>query len=307
MKHAIQIYNLVKTFPGVRALDDVSFCVMAGEIFGLLGPNGAGKTTTLSILQGQYPFDAGQVQVLGMRLPDQARNIKARIGVQLQSTSLFPDLTALEQVMLFGRLYSRQISRGAALTLLAQVSLEEKAGALPRQMSGGQHQRLALALALTNDPEIVFLDEPTAGFDPQARQALWQIVRNLRNRGRTVVLTTHYMDEAEELCDRVGIIDQGHLLSLDTPAALVASHLRGAIVRTGAALPIRVLPTLPGVLDVQRSNGLLHIQTDDVAATSAALFGLAGQLQLHISDLHVQQPGLEEVFLKLTGHRLREA
>jgi ABC-2 type transport system ATP-binding protein len=205
----------------VRAVDGVSFDVRAGEIFGLLGPNGAGKTSTLNILQGLRRADSGQVRVLGLDIATAARAIKRRIGVQLQRTSLLPDLTALEQVSLFARLYGRQLNRANALGLLERVVLADKAGALPAKLSGGQQQRLALALALVNDPEILFLDEPTTGLDPQARRNLWDIARGLNGEGRTLILTTHYIEEAEALCSRVGIMDHGQLVAIDAPSALM--------------------------------------------------------------------------------------
>jgi len=218
---AIHVENIHKAYGDVRAVNDLSFTVNIGEIFGLLGPNGAGKTTTLSILQGLRRADAGHVTVFGQDIATHAPAIKRRIGVQLQRTSLLPDLTALQQVELFAHLYGRQISRANALELLERVLLAEKANVLPARLSGGQQQRLALALALVNDPEIVFLDEPTAGLDPQARHNLWDLVHGLRAEARTVILTTHYIEEAEALSDRVGIMDGGHLIALDTPSALI--------------------------------------------------------------------------------------
>jgi ABC-2 type transport system ATP-binding protein len=217
---AIHVENLTKAYGEVKAVNGLGFTVQRGELFGLLGPNGAGKSTTLSILQGVRRADSGRVTVFGLDLATHAQAIKRRFGVQLQRTSLLPDLTARQQIEMFARLYGRALSRANALKLLERVSLAEKANALPAKLSGGQQQRLALALALVNDPELVFLDEPTAGLDPQARHNLWELVRGLRAEGRTIVLTTHYIEEAEALCDRVGIIDHGQLIALDTPAAL---------------------------------------------------------------------------------------
>jgi ABC-2 type transport system ATP-binding protein len=218
---AIHVERILKTYGAVRAVNDLSFTVYRGEIFGLLGPNGAGKTTTLSIMQGLRQADAGRVSVFGHDIATHARAVKRRIGVQLQRTSLLPDLTALQQVELFAHLYGRQINRASALALLERVSLAEKANALPAKLSGGQQQRLALALALVNDPEIVFLDEPTAGLDPQARHTLWDLVLGLAAEVRTIILTTHYIEEAEALCNRVGIMDGGRLIAMDTPSALI--------------------------------------------------------------------------------------
>ena len=223
---AIQVEDLRRAYGEVRAVNGVSFTVNSSEIFGLLGPNGAGKTTTLSILQGLRRADAGRVIVFGQDIATHARQIKRRIGVQLQRTSLLPDLTSLQQVKLFARLYGRQLNSANALKLLERVSLAEKANSLPAKLSGGQQQRLALALALVNDPEIVFLDEPTASLDPQSRHNLWGLVRGLKAEGRTVILTTHHIEEAEALCDRVGIIDHGQLIALDTPSGLMGNLRR---------------------------------------------------------------------------------
>jgi len=218
---AVQVENLSKSYGVVKAVDGVSFEVRAGEIFGLLGPNGAGKSTTLSVLQGLRRADSGAVKVLGLDAQHRMAQIKRRIGVQLQRTNLMPDLTALAQVELFAVLYGRAISRREATKLLERVSLVEKARALPGRLSGGQQQRLSLALALVNDPELIFLDEPTAGLDPQARRNVWDIIRQLRDEGRTIVLTTQYLEEAEALCQRVAVMDHGRLLALDTPNALI--------------------------------------------------------------------------------------
>jgi ABC-2 type transport system ATP-binding protein len=238
---AFEVENVSKAFGAVRAVDGLSLSAARGEVFGLLGPNGAGKSTLLSLMQGLRRPDAGRVRVLGLEMATHAAEIKRRIGVQLQRTSLVPDLTAVEQVGLLARLYGRQLSRASARQLLERVGLGDKARALPAKLSGGQQQRLALALALVNDPEIVFLDEPTAGLDPQARHNLWDLIRSLRAEGRTVSLSTHYLEEAEALCDRVAILDHGRLLALDTPAALVGG------TRAQAAPAARTEPTLEGV------------------------------------------------------------
>jgi ABC-2 type transport system ATP-binding protein len=240
---AIHVEHILKTYGDVRAVNDLSFTVYRGEIFGLLGPNGAGKTSTLGLLQGLRRADGGRVTVFGQDIATQAQAVKRRIGVQLQRTSLLPDLTALQQVELFAHLYGRQINRASALALLERVSLAEKASALPAKLSGGQQQRLALALALVNDPEIVFLDEPTAGLDPQARHSLWDLVLGLGMEARTVILTTHYIEEAEALCNRVGILDGGRLIALDTPSALIG----GLAAPSAPAAPSWRAPNLEDV------------------------------------------------------------
>lgn len=235
--YAIQIENLKKSYGTVQAVNDLSFTVQRGEIFGLLGPNGAGKSTTLSILQGLRAADAGRVEVLGLNFATHVAHIKQRVGVQLQRTSLLNEFSALAQVELFAQLYGRALSRVNALELLERVALKDKAHARPNKLSGGQQQRLALALALVNDPELIFLDEPTAGLDPQARRNLWELVQQLRAEGRTVLLTTHYIEEAEALCDRVGIIDHGQLLALDPPPALIRRFFNPAANLPGQRAP----------------------------------------------------------------------
>jgi len=220
---AVQVENLTMSYGAVKAVAGISFDVRAGEIFGMLGPNGAGKSTTLSALQGLRRADGGKVKVLGLDVRSHAAQIKQRIGVQLQRTSLLPELTALAQVELLARLYGRAISRRDAMKLLESVSLDEKSGALPGKLSGGEQQRLALALALVNDPALIFLDEPTAGLDPQVRREVWDIFRRLHEEGRAIVMTTHYLEEAETLCQRVAVIDHGKLLALDTPRAIINS------------------------------------------------------------------------------------
>ena len=308
VKHAaqmvIQVDKLSKSYGDLRAVDNLSFDVGKGEIFGFLGPNGAGKTTTLTILEGLRRPDQGRVTVLGMDVTRETREIKRRIGVQLQSTSLLLDLTVFEQVRLFARLYGCRPGRGEILALLGEVGLTDKSSALPEQLSDGQQQRLALALALINRPELIFLDEPTTGLDPQSRRALWQLIRNLRDGGRTVVLTTHYMEEAEALCDRVGIIDSGKLVALDTPGALINRLAGLSSITTSAYMPLADLRSLPYVTNVHRDGARLHFQTGDVATTLRTILDLAEQHQLQLHDLHIKQPNLEDVFLNLTGRTI---
>ena len=301
----IEVENLSKAYGDVRAVDGLSFDVGKGEIFGFLGPNGAGKTTTLSVLEGLLRADGGRVTVLGMDVGRHARAIKRRIGVQLQSASLLPDLTVLEQVQTFARLYGCRPGREAIGALLEQVGLGGKQFAFPEQLSGGQQQRLSLALALINRPEIVFLDEPTTGLDPQSRRVLWEMIRGLRREGRTVVLTTHYMEEAEALCDRVGIIDFGKLVALDTPGALINRLAGVATITTSAAVPPDAVRSLPFVGQMERDGSRLHLQTDAVAPTLRAILDLAEEHEVTLNDLHIKQPNLEDVFLNLTGRTIR--
>jgi ABC-2 type transport system ATP-binding protein len=214
--------DLRKRYGSLQAVDGVSFEVAAGEVFGILGPNGAGKTTTLEMIEGMRSIDSGTAVVAGIDVKRDPRGVKARIGIQLQASSFFDELNLVELLELFGHLYGVKAN---AKALLAEVELTEKARSQVRTLSGGQKQRFSIAAALVNDPAILFLDEPTTGLDPQARRHLWGVVRDLASRGHTIVLTTHYMEEAEELCNRVAIMDGGRIVALDSPGALVDALL----------------------------------------------------------------------------------
>ena len=214
----IVVKDLRKRYGDLVAVDGVSFDVAQGEVFGILGPNGAGKTTTLEMIEGMRPIDDGSAIIDGVDVRADPRELKRRIGIQLQASAFFDELTLVELLDLFGRLYGRAVD---PMALLADVELTDKARSQVRTLSGGQKQRFSIASALVNEPRVLFLDEPTTGLDPQARRHLWALVRSLQSRGHTVVLTTHYMDEAEELCDRVAIMDAGRIIALDTPQALV--------------------------------------------------------------------------------------
>jgi ABC-2 type transport system ATP-binding protein len=214
----ISVTDLRKQYGSLTAVDGVSFEVAEREVFGILGPNGAGKTTTLEMIEGMRPIDAGEAVIDGIDVRADPREVKRRIGIQLQSSAFFDELTLVELLHLFGRLYERDVD---PIALLDLVDLTEKAKSQVRTLSGGQKQRFSIASALVNDPRVLFLDEPTTGLDPQARRHLWGLVRTIRDSGHTVVLTTHYMEEAEELCDRVAIMDHGRIIALDTPQRLV--------------------------------------------------------------------------------------
>ena len=303
----IKVSNLKKAYGDFKAVNGVSFSVDRGEIFGLLGPNGAGKTTTLSIVEGLLQADAGTVNVLGHDGNQNGIEIKQKIGVQLQKTSLLPDLSVIEQIMLFSQLYGHQISRQKSLVQLERVGLEKKADAFPDNLSGGQQQRLALALALVNDPEIVFLDEPTTGLDPQSRRALWEIIHNLKENDKTVILTTHYMEEAEALCHRVGIIDHGEIIALGSLGDLV-NQLEGlSTITTSAHLPLEAIRNFQNVGKAEHDGELVRIQTSDISTTLSDLLSLSKRLKVILKDIHISQPSLEDVFLNLTGRTIREA
>jgi ABC-2 type transport system ATP-binding protein len=221
-KPIVVVHDLRKRYGTLQAVDGVSFEIAEGEVFGILGPNGAGKTTTLEMIEGMRTIDSGSAIVDGIDVSRDPRGVKARIGIQLQASSFFDELNLVELLDLFGHLYGRRVD---AKALLADVELTEKARSQVRTLSGGQKQRFSIAAALVNDPRVLFLDEPTTGLDPQARRHLWGLVRQIRDRGRTVVLTTHYMEEAEELCDRVAIMDSGHIVALDKPLVLIDALL----------------------------------------------------------------------------------
>ena len=259
MTAAIAVEELRKRFGAVEAVAGVSFDVAPGEVFGIVGPNGAGKTTTLEMIEGLRPPDGGAVRILGEPVWPHPARIQRRIGVQLQTTALFDYLTAGELLDLFGRFYG-PVERGWVDGLLATVGLEGKRASRVNAMSGGQQQRLAIALALVNRPEIVFLDEPTTGLDPQARRNLWDVVEAVGAEGRTVVLTTHYMEEAEHLCDRVAIMDGGRIIALDTPAGLVRSLGEAALIAfSGDCIAEPELLALPGATGLRRTPRRLEL------------------------------------------------
>ena len=224
----IVVRDLHKSYGPLKAVDGVSFEVAEGEVFGILGPNGAGKTTTLEMIEGMRPIDGGSATVDGLDVATDPRGVKARIGIQLQASAFFDELNLVELLVLFGHLYH---VRADAAGLLAQVELTEKARSQVRTLSGGQRQRFSIAAALVNDPRVVFLDEPTTGLDPQARRHMWGLISGLRDRGHTVVLTTHYMEEAETLCDRVAVMDGGKIVALDSPDGLIGSLLARGFTR----------------------------------------------------------------------------
>lgn len=306
----VEVDHLVKRYGRFIAVNDISFTIRRGEIFGLLGPNGAGKTTTLEIIEGLRRSDSGRAAVDGLDVRSNRRAVQQRIGVQLQTTTLFEGLTVRETIHLFGSFYP--VARPAD-DLLREVALEEKAGAMPTDLSGGQRQRLALALALVNDPALLFLDEPTTGLDPQSRRLLWDTILRLRERGKTVVLTTHFMDEAQTLCDRIAILDGGRIIAQDTPSGLIglldASATIDCMLVTaphGQPLDAAALRQLPSVSDVQTKAERVRIFSAHIEKTLVALFQHAEALGVSVEHLLVQAPTLEDVFLKLTGRGLRD-
>jgi ABC-2 type transport system ATP-binding protein len=302
---AIRVRGLVKRYGDLVAVDGIDFDVAAGDVFGLLGPNGAGKTTTVEILEGLRKPDAGEATVLGLDIATGADRLKARIGVSLQTAALYPKLTVTEVIDLFRSFYPTSRPSSELIDLL---ELGERRNARTQELSGGQRQRLGVALALVNDPELIFLDEPTTGLDPAARRALWDIVLGLKERGRTVLLTTHYLEEAEILCDRVAIMDHGHILEMGTVEELVSKRFKDRAVRfdTSDAFSDAELEALPAVSTVKRDERDLLVYTSDVGATIGALLDLADAKGVEARNLTVRRATLEDVFLDLTGRALRD-
>ena len=301
----IRVSDLRKCYGDIKAVDGVSFEVGAGEVFGMLGPNGAGKTTTIEILEGLRDPDSGKVDVFGMDVTRHAPSIKQRIGVQLQSVSLYPRLTVTELLDLFGSFFQHRLP---TKQLIDAVDLGERAGARSMDLSGGQQQRLSIALALVNDPELIFLDEPTTGLDPQARRSLWELVKSLQSRGKSVMLTTHYMEEAAELCDRVAIMDHGHILEMGTVPELIGRRFkeRAVFFDTSPKLASEKLARLEGVTHASQEDGQTLLYSSNVAATIGDLLALADSLDAEPRNLGIRQATLEDVFLDLTGRALRD-
>ena len=306
MSHlAIRCRDLVKRYGKVTAVDGLGLEVESGECFGLLGPNGAGKTTTVEILEGLLEPDAGEVEVLGESWRGRRGALRERLGIQLQDTRLGEKLSVIETLTLFRSFYTRGLDPQEVLTL---VDLGEKRDAWVRKLSGGQLQRLSLACALISDPEVLFLDEPTTGLDPQARLNIWEIVSSFRARGRTVLLTTHYMEEAERLCDRVAIVDHGRVIAEGTPAALVGSLGAAQVVEFEAAkaLDAEPLATLAGVRAVKREDGAFRLTVAELHRAVPALLDELRRQNVELSRLATHHATLEDVFVSLTGRHLRE-
>jgi ABC-2 type transport system ATP-binding protein len=302
---AIEVSDLRKVYSGVPAVDDISFEVAEGEVFGLLGPNGAGKTTTVECIEGLRVPDGGMISVLGHSHQANGNGIKEQIGIQLQTTGLYPRHTVYELLKLFGSFYHKALPPDDLIKL---VSLEEKRNTQSKDLSGGQRQRLSLALALVNDPDLLFLDEPTTGLDPQARRQMWNIVKDWQRRGKTIMLTTHYMEEAQTLCDRVAVMDYGKIIALDSPHALIEQHFEATAVEfeDRNSAPMDLLEGLPGVQRASRDGGLVTLYSLDTPGTIEALLAAAREDRLHFDDLRVRSATLEDVFLKLTGRRIRD-
>jgi len=305
---ALRVRALRKVYQDVVAVNGVDLEVPPGQCFGLLGPNGAGKTTTIEICEGLTARDAGEVEVLGMRWETDARALKQRLGIQLQETQLSDKLTVEETVRLFRSFFDKGPTPERVIAL---VQLEEKRRSRVGTLSGGQKQRLALACALVGDPEILFLDEPTTGLDPQARRQLWDLIEEFKRAGRTILLTTHYMDEAERLCEQVAIMDHGKIIALGSPRELVASIGVEHVLEfsaDGAAqrLDVAELRALEGVRDAQIETGAVRMQVTALHRAVPALLAELGRRDVKLTELRTHSATLEDVFVTLTGRHLRD-
>lgn len=304
MQPVIQVKNLQKSYGSLKAVHDVSFEVYAGEIFGMVGPNGAGKTTTIEIIEGLRKADSGHVQVLGLDPAQESGKLFERVGIQLQQSGIHPRLKVMEALELFASFYQHPAKAG---DLLERLGLADKSNSPFSKLSGGQKQRLFIALALISQPELIFFDELTTGLDPQARRSMWELVQEVRRDGCTVFLTTHFMEEAERLCDRVLILDHGCVVALDTPEALVSAL--GVEKRLVFTLPEDAeLPSLSDLATVSRveRNGtrvIVYGQGNRFASSVVSALEDAG---VELLDLRTEQANLEDVFLRLTGREMRE-
>ncbi len=307
MSAAIQCRDLRKTYDGkVEAVRGLNLEIQAGECFGLLGPNGAGKTTTIEILEGLLEPTAGQVTILGRNWKSNQRELRELLGISLQETRLTEKLTVRETVDLFASFYRRPRSSSE---VLEELQLTEKIDARVGKLSGGQRQRLAVATALVGNPKILFLDEPTTGLDPQSRRQLWDIIRVFQKAGGTVLLTTHYMDEAERLCDRLAIVDHGQIIAGGSPSDLIdrlGGHHVVEFSASGKSATVEIWGTLPGVESVRNDDGLISLTVHEPHLTIPALLEAVAKQGSQLLHLTTRQASLEDVFVRLTGRHLRE-
>ena len=300
----MRVSGLTKHYGETRAVDGISFTVPIASVFTILGPNGAGKTTTLEMLEGIREPDSGEIEIFGARLKRVSRSVKQRMGVLLQDGGFEPHLKVHEILRLFSSFFQNSLPVN---DILEWVALSEKAKALVKTLSGGQKQRLAIGAALINDPDLVFLDEPTTGLDPQARRNIWDIVSGLKARGKTIILTTHYMEEAEALSDEVCIMDYGKIIAQGSPKTLTDDLGEETLIEfRGEDVPSQAMDQLQGCCKATRSDQMMiTLETEHLAATMESLFAWSREHDIEVNDLTVRQPNLEDVFLTLTGRRLR--
>ena len=307
MNAIVQVGGLRKTYGTTIAVDEISFDVQEGEIFGMVGPNGAGKTTTIECLEGLRKPSAGTLRVLGVDPQLESQVIRERVGMQLQQSNLPDRMKVWEALDLYASFYPKAVDWEK---LLSQLGLEEKRNTPFSKLSGGQKQRLFIALALLPDPQLIFLDELTTGLDPQARHAIWDLIRDVRGRGKTIFLTTHFMEEAEKLCDRVAVLDHGRIVALDTPVNLICSL--GAeeriVFSVDSPLPEGFEESLSGDvrLEVQKGRVIVHGKNHRKVPLVSEVVSLLSSQGIPFRDLRTEQPNLEDVFLSLTGHKIRE-
>jgi ABC-2 type transport system ATP-binding protein len=303
----LSVHQLRKTYGEVVAVDGLDLEVQAGECFGLLGPNGAGKTTTIEICEGLTPADSGEVVILGRRWGTDDQQLRELLGISLQETQFSEKLTVAETVRLFRSFYRQGPT---ADRVIDTVQLGEKAGAWVGQLSGGQRQRLALACALVGNPQLLFLDEPTTGLDPQSRRQLWEVIEGFKASGRSILLTTHYMEEAERLCERVAIVDHGRVIALGTPRELIeslgAEHVLEFAVAGSGSLDEGALTALDGVGSAGRRDGTYRLQVAELHRTMPALLGELRRQGVQLTELRTHSATLEDVFVALTGRQLRD-
>jgi ABC-2 type transport system ATP-binding protein len=305
VNNIIEVNNLEKKYGDVNAVNGISFSVEKGEVFGILGPNGAGKTTTVEMIEGLRKPNSGTINVCNIDALKEPQRIKEIIGVQLQATSLYDNIRVKEAIELFGIYYKNSLP---AEQIMEEVSLMEKKNSPVSKLSGGQKQRLSVGLALVNDPEIIFMDEPTTGLDPQARHNVWSIVEKLRERGKTVVITTHYMEEAEQLCHRLAIIDQGKIIAMDTPDNLInKAGLATSIEFTTSKELNGLANKIPGIQKANHGSSYKYsVNTKRVAELLKDLTNLCYDNHIELTNISVRQATLEDVFLAMTGRKLRE-
>ena len=304
MSKAVEVKDLTKRYGDLIAVNKINFSIERGEIFGLLGPNGAGKTTTVEMIEGLRKPDSGTIEVCDIDVSKGTDKVKEIIGVQLQTTTIYDRIRVGEVIDLFGGYYQKSLPTAEILDL---VSLNDKKNNYIHTLSGGQKQRVALALAIVNDPEVLFLDEPTTGLDPQARRNVWDIIEGLRRKGKTIILTTHYMEEAERLCDRIGIIDHGIIIALDSTRDLIAKqNIESAIeFTTTDHIEKDFFQKVSGVTKITQDGNMFILHTPKSSLVLAELTRLSEENGFNLENISVRKATLEDVFLSLTGRRLR--
>jgi ABC-2 type transport system ATP-binding protein len=304
--HFVEVKELVKHYPGVKAVDGISFHIERGEVFGFLGPNGAGKTTTIEMMEGLRSPDSGSVTIAGKNPHRHNNEFKQIIGVQLQASAMEDNIKPHEALTLFGSFYRQSLD---ADYLLEMVGLKDKVNNYYSKLSGGQKQRLSLAIALVNDPRMVFLDEPSTGLDAQARRSIGEIIKRLKTENRTVLLTTHYIEEAENLCDRVAIIDHGKIIALGTPSELISKSKMSHRIqfKTRDELSQSTRDELSGKFgEIEQVNGMMVLKSDKAGKPLVELIKMLEAEGNELTELMLQRPTLEDVFIELTGRRIRD-